>query len=84
MTCPYCASNATTERPDRTELGYRRFRCRDCKRVFNERTRTLFNRLQYPTDIANLANISFTPVRNEADCIRWAPSRCSVGTRRKL
>jgi putative transposase len=54
MTCPYCASTATTDRPDRTELGYRRFRCRDCKRVFNERTGTLFNRLQYPTDIVSL------------------------------
>lgn len=54
MTCPYCASTATTDRPDRTELGYRRFRCRDCKRVFNERTGTLFNRLQYPTDLVSL------------------------------
>ena len=54
MTCPHCASTATTDRPDRTELGYRRFRCRDCKRVFNERTGTLFNRLQYPTDIISL------------------------------
>jgi putative transposase len=54
MTCPRCASTATTDRPDRTELGYRRFRCRACKRVFNERTGTLFNRLQYPTDIVSL------------------------------
>src|SRR5919109_2244070 len=54
MTCPHCASTATTDRPDRTELGYRRFRCRHCKRVFNERTGTLFNRLQYPTDIVSL------------------------------
>jgi putative transposase len=49
MTCPHCESTATTERPDRTELGYRRFRCRDCQRGFNERTGTPFNRLQYPT-----------------------------------
>ena len=54
MTCPHCASSATTDRPDRTELGYRRFRCRDCKRTFNERTGTLFNRLQYPTDVVSL------------------------------
>jgi hypothetical protein len=51
---PYWASTATTDRPDHTELGYRRFRCRDCKRVFNERTGTLFNRLPYPTDIVSL------------------------------
>jgi putative transposase len=51
MRCPYCQSTAITERPDRTELGYRRFRCRDCQRGCNERTGTLFNRLQYPTDM---------------------------------
>jgi putative transposase len=54
MTCPHCGSTATTERPDRTELGYRRFRCRDCQRGFNERTGTLYNRLQYPTDVVCL------------------------------
>jgi transposase-like protein len=35
-------------------LGYRRFRCRACKRSFNERTGTPFNRLQYPTDVLSL------------------------------
>jgi putative transposase len=54
MTCPHCESTATTERSDRTALGYRRFRCRDCKRVCNERTGTPFNRLQYPTDVVCL------------------------------
>jgi putative transposase len=51
MRCPHCQSTATTKRPDRTELGYCRFRCCDCSRIFNERTGTLFNRLQYPTDV---------------------------------
>jgi putative transposase len=51
MPCPHCQSAATTERPNGTELGYRRFRCRACKRIFNERTGTAFNRLQYPTDV---------------------------------
>jgi transposase-like protein len=54
MTCPHCVSTAITDRPDRTEHSYRRFRCRDCTCVFNERTGTLFNRLQYPTDIVSL------------------------------
>jgi putative transposase len=54
MTCPHCESTATTERPDLTELGYRRFRCRDCQRGFNERTGTPYNRLQYPTDVVCL------------------------------
>jgi putative transposase len=54
MTCPHCESTATIERADRTELGYHRFRCHDCGRVFNERTGTPFNRLQYPTDVVCL------------------------------
>ena len=54
MTCSHCASTATTERSDRTELGYRRFRSRDCQRGFNERTGTPFNRLQYPTAVVCL------------------------------
>jgi putative transposase len=54
MTCPHCESAATTERSARTELGYRRFRCRDCQHIFNERTGTPFNRLQYPTDVVCL------------------------------
>ena len=54
MTCPHCKSTATTERPDHTALGYRRFRCRACRRGFNERTGTPFNFLEYPTDIVCL------------------------------
>jgi transposase-like protein len=54
MTCPRCASTATTDRPDRTEGGYRRFRCRACTRGVNERTGPPLNRLQYPTDIVAL------------------------------
>jgi putative transposase len=54
MTCPHCESTAITQRSDRTELGYRRFRCRHCRRVFNERTETPFNCLQYPTDVVCL------------------------------
>jgi putative transposase len=54
MICPHCESIAITERPDRTALGYRRFRCRACQRGFNERTGTLYNYLQYPTDVVSL------------------------------
>jgi putative transposase len=54
MRCPHYQSLSTTERPDQTELGYRRFRCRECQRGFNERTGTPFNRLQYPTDVVCL------------------------------
>jgi transposase-like protein len=54
MWCPHSESTATSERRERTELGYWRFRCRTCKREFNERTGTRFNHLQYPTDVVCL------------------------------
>jgi putative transposase len=54
MQCPHCESDDTRERRDRTELGYRRFRCCGCQREFNERTGTRFNHLQYPTDVGCL------------------------------
>src|SRR3954454_4875271 len=54
MGCPHCESADTRERRERTELGYRRFRCRTCKREFNERTGTRFKYLQYPTEIVCL------------------------------
>lgn len=54
MHCPHCSSTATAERPDRTAHGYRRFRCRECGRQFNERTGSVLNRLQVPTDVAFL------------------------------
>jgi putative transposase len=43
MDCPHCGSAATTERSDRTALGYRKFRCRHCGQGFNERTGTPYN-----------------------------------------
>ena len=54
MECPHCEAADTSERRERTELGYRRFRCRTCQREFNERTGTRFNHLQYPTDVVCL------------------------------
>jgi putative transposase len=54
MACPHGQSTATVARPDWTELGYRRLRCRTCKRGVNERTGTPYNRLQYPTDLVCL------------------------------
>jgi len=54
MGCPSCQGDATQELKRATALGYRLFRCRPCRRTFNERTGTLFNHLQVPTDIALL------------------------------
>jgi transposase-like protein len=54
MRCIACGSAATTERPERTAQGYRRFRCRSCGKQWNERTDTLLNRAQYPSDVIAL------------------------------
>src|SRR3954462_13428010 len=54
MLCPHCCSAKTTERSDRTAHGYRRFRCQNCGRRFNERTGSVLNRLQLPTDVVFL------------------------------
>ncbi len=54
MGCPYCQGTATLELARTTTLGYQLFRCRPCRRAFNERTGTPFNHLQVPTDVALL------------------------------
>jgi len=51
MPCPHCTSSDIRERPRRTQLGYRTFTCRTCRRCFNQRTGTPFNHLTVPTDI---------------------------------
>ena len=54
MNCPHCQSAETSEYTRKTSLGYRIFKCHGCGRTFNERTGTMFNNLQYPTDIVLL------------------------------
>jgi transposase-like protein len=51
MDCVRCGSAAVTERPERTARGYRRFRCRECGKQFNERSTGLLNRTQYSSDV---------------------------------
>jgi putative transposase len=52
--CIAFGSLAISERPERTAQGYRRFRCRDCSRQFNESSGGILNRTQYPSDIIAL------------------------------
>ncbi len=54
MSCPYCQGDATQVLERTTAWGYRLFRCRPCRRTFNERTGTPVNHLQVPTDSALL------------------------------
>jgi putative transposase len=55
LECIACGGTAITERSNRTVQGYRRFRCRDCGKQFNERTGGILNRAQYPSDVIALA-----------------------------
>ena len=54
MDCVACGSAAVTERPEHTARGYRRFRCRDCGKQYNERSGTPLNHAQYPSDVIAL------------------------------
>src|SRR5258708_38816857 len=54
MNCPHCTSFSTKEQCKKTALGYRTFCCLACKQIFNERTNTPFNFLEYPTDLVLL------------------------------
>jgi transposase-like protein len=54
MDCVACGSAAVTERPERTARGYRRFRCRECGKQYNERSGGLLNHAQYPLDVIAL------------------------------
>jgi putative transposase len=50
MNYPYCMITATKKRTKKTKLGYTTFFCPRCRCVFNERTGTPFNYLEFPTD----------------------------------
>jgi putative transposase len=54
MSCPHCGSSHTREQGKKTGLGYRTFRCAQCRRRYNERSGTPFNDLSVPTDIVLL------------------------------
>ncbi len=54
MDCVACGSAEVTERPERTAQGYRRFRCRTCGKQYNERSGTVLNHAQYPSDVIAL------------------------------
>ena len=55
MSCPHCLSDSVAKRRRRTSLGYQIYFCNSCRKQFNQRTRTPFNDLQFPTDIVLMA-----------------------------
>ena len=54
MDCPHCASTNARQCSSKTNLGYKKYRCRGCHRQYNERTGTTFNFIEYPTDVVML------------------------------
>jgi len=54
MRCPHCQSENTSLYQATTSLGYAIFNCCVCRRRFNEHTGTVFNHLQFPTNIVLL------------------------------
>src|SRR5258708_21653 len=54
MRCIECGSTAVWERSERPAQGYRRFRCRNYGKQFNERSAGSLNRTQYPSDVIAL------------------------------
>lgn len=51
MDCPHCQSSRVSLLQRKTNLGYDMFRCKRCRRIFNERSDTPFNFIEVPTDI---------------------------------
>jgi hypothetical protein len=54
MDCVACGSAAVTEGLECTARGYRRFRCRECGKQYNERSGSLLNHTHYPSDVIAL------------------------------
>ena len=51
MNCPHCQSTDISTLQRQTHLGYPMFRCKVCRRTYNQRTNTPFNFVEVPTDI---------------------------------
>jgi len=67
MECVACGGAAISERPERTAQGYRRFRCRDCGKQFNERTggslnRTLLRGIEFTYEAVRDWEAKLTPL----------------------
>jgi putative transposase len=54
MRCPACGSTAISLRPERTAQGYRRYRCGNYGKQFNQRSVGVLSRVQYPSDVIAL------------------------------
>ncbi len=67
MNCPHCKSNNTRLCKEKTDLEYNQYRCRSCKKQYNERSGTSLNFIQYPTEVVMLAVHYYYRFRNSLD-----------------
>ncbi len=51
MDCPHCHSTNVTQMKATTVLGYTQYRCRACAKQYNERSGSVFNFIEYPTEV---------------------------------
>jgi putative transposase len=68
MTCVGCGSASVTERRKVTAQGYKRFRCWDCGRQFNERSDGVLNRTSFPRLAAGATSSAV-----------WFSAVCAIG-----
>src|SRR3989338_8327866 len=64
MNCPHCESKNTVALKQTTTLGYKQFRCHQCNRQFNERSGTIYNFLEFPTDVVMLTVFYYYRFKN--------------------
>ena len=64
MNCPHCQSKNTVALKQTTTLDYKQFRCGKCRRQFNERTGTIYNFLEFPTDVVMLTVFYYYHFKN--------------------
>ncbi len=55
MDCPGCGSEQTKSMNQKTGLGYMQYRCARFSKQFNERTGTLLNFIECPTEVVMMA-----------------------------
>jgi hypothetical protein len=70
MRCVECGSSAVSERPEHTAQGYRRFRCRSCRKQFNERMKGLRSPWQFIQSAAASVRYLATPRMRAASASR--------------
>jgi transposase-like protein len=67
MNCPYWKLNIHHELKKATALAYKQYYCRHCDKQYNARTGTVFNFIQYRTEVVMLAVHYYYRFKNSLD-----------------